>query len=261
MWQQGKRLSRSIGQGQNRQVQTHDHCPAMLMDVPHTLAGGKAAVGNQQVSRRDVKPTQRLADRGVGDVDLIAGQRGQPHRVMQSPGRPRCPRLVDRRAINDANPQACIQQRPDRPWRHPAMHQFLADPAKPFAAHPQPLEQRHIRDRHQLPLSRPHRRFAQRTALRQVDQHDTQQCRRIREPPAASQGPQLARLVLPTQRQHTQHDLPIFRNAGQDVIVHPRNDTSIARRGSTVKLALMPFKGEGLKARSRPLDGGGSGWG
>ena len=67
-------------------------------------------------------------------------------------------------------------------------------------------------------------------------------------------APQLACFVLPTRRQHPQHDLPIVRDACQDVIVHSPDDIRIAWWRSITKLALMPIKGEGFSSDADRCD-------
>ena len=212
--QQLQGLSALVEQGQVGQVRAQHHIALAADHMAQATPVRKAAVSHDHIALADRKARQALTNACLGDVHLIAAERAQVQRIVQSPGRTRGAGFAHRAAIDQAHPPA--RQKSIDCWRqgHVGRH-LLGHPLEPVPAAAQSLEQRHIGHGGQTARTCTHCRLAQRAPICQVNEQHSKQRGNAVKAAQSSHCPKLNGLGLPLRRQHLHHHLPILTDACQ----------------------------------------------
>ena len=199
------------------------------------------------IPRPDRKLRQRFpAARPLrsGHLEKIAGQRRQPHAVVDPPQRPRLPRFPHRRRVHHPKLKAL------RPGHPLVTEQLQAHRPQPIPRLLQPLQQRHIGQLRQPRLLRSHNRLPQRVPASQMDQQHPQQVLLRLVLPQTLQSACLPRQLPPVPRKKRLQQLPVLGHSG----VPPRSMRNTRKDQMLPENKLAPMGAPSFHRR-RPTNG------
>ena len=191
-------------------MQAHEVMRLGAFHMGQTRHPAVAAIAQQEVFGPDRKTRQAFAAVRIGQLQMIAAQRGQPQTVVEAPVRARgggspAGWKHPPRAAGILGPGAA------RPGPRPRLaRERPGELLQPVAGVAQTLEQRHVREFSQSLLPRPDTGLTQRQAGGHVQQQHAQEGLRVRNAARAEQRLRGQRGSLPACGQQGRNDLPLL---------------------------------------------------